>query len=155
MDALELKIPPPVVALVLALSMWVVAALTTTLQVTYLLRLRVSVAVALALLGGAVSLAGTIAFRKARTTVNPMKPERASSLVIGGVYRFTRNPMYVGLLLVQIAWAAFLCAPWSLVGPLAFAVYITRYQINAEERVLMSLFGEAYARYKSRVRRWV
>ena len=153
MNALELKVPPPVVALVLALSMWVVSTLTTALQVTFLI--RVSVAVALALLGGAISLAGTIVFRRARTTVNPMKPENASSLVTGGIYRFTRNPMYVGLLFVLVAWAAYLCAPWALVGPPAFALYMTRFQITPEERVLTSLFGEAYGNYKAKVRRWL
>ena len=153
MNALELKVPPPVVGVMLALSMWVVSTLTPTIEVAF--PVRAVVAITVALMGSAISLAGTIAFRRAQTTVNPMRPERASSLVTGGVYRFTRNPMYVGLLFVLVAWAVFLSAPWALVGPLSFALYITRFQITPEEKVLTSLFGEAYGNYRAGVRRWL
>ena len=71
------------------------------------------------------------------------------------VYRYTRNPMYVGLLLLLVGWAAFLCAPWALAGPLAFHAYIERFQIVPEERALLSMFGESYGGYKARVRRWL
>jgi protein-S-isoprenylcysteine O-methyltransferase Ste14 len=153
MNTLELKVPPPVVALIFSLAMWGISLCTATVEISFLARLVVSMA--LALVGGAFSLLGAIAFRRAQTTVNPMKPERASSLVTGGVYQATRNPMYVGLLFVLLAWAAFLAAPWSLVGPVAFVFYISRFQITPEERVLTPLFGEAYSNYKTRVRRWL
>ena len=153
MNALELKVPPPLVALILALAMWVTSRFTPALEVSA--AIRMVVAIAIALLGGAFSIAGVTAFRRARTTLNPMKPETASSLVTGGIYRVTRNPMYVGLLLVLVGWAAFLCAPWVLVGPVAFVTYMTRFQIAPEERVLVSVFGEMYASYKTRVRRWL
>ena len=116
---------------------------------------RIAVAIAIALVGGAFSAAGVTAFRRASTTLNPTKPEAASSLVTGGIYRITRNPMYVGLLFVLIGWTVFLCAPWVLAGPLAFVAYMTHFQIAPEERVLASIFGEAYASYKARVRRWL
>ena len=153
MNALELKVPPPLVALAVALAMWMVSTVTPAIAVDFLI--RAIVAVGVALLGGAIGAAGNIAFRLAKTTVNPMKPEKASSLVTVGIYRFTRNPMYVGLLLVLVGWQVFLAAPWALVGPLAFAAYITRFQITPEERVLASLFGAAYGHYKARVRRWL
>jgi len=75
-------------------------------------------------------------------------------LVTGGIYRFTRNPMYVGLLLVLVAWATFLSSLWTLVGPLAFVLYITRFQIKPEESALATLFGQPYADYRAKVRRW-
>ena len=153
MNALELKLPPPVVALALALAMWAVSRLTLTFEVAA--PLRIVVAVAIALVGGVFSAAGITAFRRAKTTVNPMKPETSSSLVTTGIYRVTRNPMYVGLLFVLVGWAAFLCAPWTLAGPVVFVAYMTRFQIAPEERVLMSAFGDVYARYKARVRRWL
>ncbi len=84
-----------------------------------------------------------------------MKPQSATSLVSSGVYRQTRNPMYVGLLLVVVAWAVLLSAPWTLLGPLCFVAYIGRYQIAPEERVLAGLFGSEYAAYQARVRRWL
>ena len=84
-----------------------------------------------------------------------MKPEAASSLVTGGIYRVTRNPMYVGLLFVLVAWAAFLWAPWAMLGPILFVTYMNRFQIRPEERTLMRTFGDDYARYKIAVRRWL
>src|SRR5664279_3386787 len=98
-------------------------------------------ALAIAAVGAAFSVGGVIAFRRAKTTVNPMKPEAASSLVSSGVYRATRNPMYVGLLLVLVAWAVFLSSFLALLGPLAFIACIGRFQITPEERVLSALFG--------------
>lgn len=153
MNALELKVPPPVVALVLALAMWAISRFTPTVDVDVLP--RVVAGVVLAVIGGAFSAAGITAFRRAKTTLNPMKPEAASALVTGGVYRFTRNPMYVGLLFVTLGWAAALGAPWGLLGPIAFVAYITRFQIVPEERVLRSSFGQAYTGYLGQVRRWL
>ena len=153
MDALELKVPPPLVALVAALGMWVISRLTSDFEVDA--ALRAAVVVVIALIGGAFDLAGIAAFRRARTTLNPMKPEAASSLVTGGIYRVTRNPMYVGLLFVLVAWAAFLWAPWAMLGPILFVTYMNRFQIRPEERTLMRTFGDDYARYKIAVRRWL
>jgi len=153
MNALDLKIPPPAVAISIALAMWGIAAASTRLDLPS--DLRVVVAAALFLAGGGIALAGTIAFRRAKTTVNPMKPQATSSLVTGGIYRVTRNPMYLGLLFVLLAWAIFLASPWTLLGPVAFIAYMNRFQIAPEERVLSSLFGAAYSEYKSRIRRWL
>jgi len=152
MNALDLKVPPPVLVLLLALAMSIGAAPGPTIQLDA--EVRWVAAAAVALLGVAINFAGIAAFRQARTTVSPLKPENASSLVTGGVFRFTRNPMYVGLLLLLVAWAIFLAVPWVLVGPLIFAAYMTRFQIVPEERVLASRFGEQYAQYKASVRRW-
>jgi len=153
MQALELKIPPPAVAVLLAGAMWGISLVAPLLEVPAFI--RVAAAVTIALAGGGFSLAGVISFRRARTTVNPMKPETTSSLVCSGIYGVTRNPMYVGLLLVLVAWAAFLSSAWALLGPLAFVLYINRFQIAPEERVLSAMFGTGYSAYKSRVRRWL
>lgn len=153
MPNLELKIPPPAVALLLAMSMGVAWYFSPQSGVTSALRLPVAIAVALMGLG--FSVAGLVAFRRASTTVNPLQPDRASSLVTAGVYRITRNPMYVGLLLVLLAWATYLSAIWALAGPLAFYVFMNRFQIEPEERVLNRLFGQAYEAYCLRVRRWL
>ena len=72
-----------------------------------------------------------------------------------GVYRITRNPMYLGLLLILIAWAVFLSSAWLLLGPLTFVLYMNRFQIGPEERALSAMFGNSYAEYKARVRRWL
>jgi protein-S-isoprenylcysteine O-methyltransferase Ste14 len=109
----------------------------------------------LAVLGAAVALGGVLSFRRAHTTVNPLKPETSAALVSTGVYSFTRNPMYLGMALVLLAWAVYLSSAWSLLGPLLFALYITRFQIVPEERALEGLFGESFAAYRKRVRRWL
>jgi protein-S-isoprenylcysteine O-methyltransferase Ste14 len=107
------------------------------------------------LVGIGFSVGGVLAFRRARTTLNPTKPEQASSLVRSGVYRVTRNPMYVGLLCVLVAWAVFLSSAWALLGPLIFVLYIGRFQIAPEERALAKLFGSEFADYQAKVRRWL
>jgi len=153
MAKLELRVPPPVVAALAAAAMWLLAFALPPVPVGA--TARMAAAVAVAVVGGAFSAAGVLAFRRARTSANPMKPECASSLVTTGVYRITRNPMYVGLLLVLVAWALFLASPVSLAGPAAFFAYIDRFQIAPEERALSAMFGSAYAKYMSGVRRWL
>ena len=153
MRFLELRVPPPIVALVIAAGMWVVTLLPPLVLMPRIVRLLV--AALLAATGVAVALAGVVSFRRARTTVNPLKPETTAALVATGVYSCTRNPMYLGMVLVLLAWAVFLASPWSLAGPALFALYITRFQIVPEERVLAGLFGESFAAYMNRVRRWI
>jgi len=153
MQALELKIPPPAVAVLIAGAMRGISLVASLFEVPTLV--RIGAAVTIALVGGGLSLAGVISFRRARTTVNPMKPETTSSLVCSGVYRVTRNPMYAGLFFVLVAWAVFLSSAWALLGPLAFVLYMNRFQISPEERVLSAMFGAGYSAYKSKVRRWL
>ena len=133
--------------------MWVAAHLPPILQLPELVRLLV--AVGLGAIGVAVAIGGVMSFRRARTTVNPLKPETSAALVSTGVYSFTRNPMYLGMVLVLFAWAVYLSSIWALLGPGLFALYITRFQIVPEERVLDRLFGASFAAYKERVRRWL
>lgn len=150
---LDHRIPPPIVGALTGLLMWLAAPLGPLWTLPPALRLAL---VALfAALGLAFDLAGLLAFRASRTTVNPLSPQKASALVTGGVYRITRNPMYVGMACLLLAWAVQLSAVPALAGPVLFVLYITRFQIRPEERVLQQLFGDAYAQYTSRVRRWL
>ena len=153
MNALELKIPPPVVALCLALLMWLVAS--PALPFTAPFGLRASLAVALAVIGQGISIAGIVSFRRARTTINPLKPGATSALVRSGVFRFTRNPMYLGLLLTLAGWAAWLWSPVSVLFLPVFVLYIDRFQIGPEQRALTKLFGVEFAAYRASVRKWI
>ena len=153
MPSLELKIPPPVVALVVVAAMWLLSRFGMLVDMPA--SWRIGAALVMAAIGAAFDVAGIIAFRRAKTTVNPMKPEKSAALVVSGVYRITRNPMYVGMVFILLAWAVFLASPWGLFGPLAFAAYITRFQIKPEERVLVARFGPEFASYQARVRRWL
>jgi protein-S-isoprenylcysteine O-methyltransferase Ste14 len=153
MNALELKIPPPLVALFVAILMWLTPTFAGSPSIP--LGLRRGVALALLCLGLSIAVSGVVAFRQARTTVNPIRASSASALVSSGIYRFTRNPMYLGLLLELIAWTMFLSNPLALLLLPVYVLYINRFQIIPEERVLTSLFGTEYSAYKKSVRRWL
>ena len=155
MSALELKIPPPLVAAAVAGCMYAAAVLLPAPVLALPPGVRVGMALALAAVGAGFDVAGLCAFRKARTTVNPLTPHRSVAVVSTGVYRFTRNPMYLGLALILLGLAVYLASPWALLGPLVFAAYITRFQIVPEERALQARFGAAYTAYRARVRRWL
>jgi len=153
MRTLELKVPPPAVALFIALLMWLVS--WTVPQLGFDFPGRIIVAVALAATGAITIVLGVASFRRAKTTFNPMKPEATSSLVVSGVYKFTRNPMYLGLLLILAGWAVFLSNLLALLLLPAFVLYMNRFQIEPEERALRSRFREEFVAYECRVRRWL
>lgn len=153
MRSLELKIPPPAVALTVALLMWSIARATPFAG--WSIAGRAVVAVMLATAGACISLMAVVSFRRARTTVNPLRPGTASTLVTGGIYRHTRNPMYLGLSIILLGWSVYLAnAPALLLLP-GFVLYIYRFQIVPEERTLAALFGAEYQAYRTRVRRWL
>jgi len=153
MRAFELKIPPPIVALLAGAAMWLVSCRGPSIDLPPLV--CNTGAGVIALCGGALALAGSIALKRASTTINPLRPANASSLVTSGIYRYTRNPMYLGLLLVLVGWAVHLSSVLALPGPLVFVLYIRRFQIEPEERVLAAKFGQSYSDYTSQVRRWL
>ena len=153
MTFLENRIPPPIVALLCGAVMVFIAGGLPALDA--MARGQVVAAVAIALAGLAICLAGVVSFRRAKTTVNPLRPETASSLVGTGIYRVTRNPMYLGFALCLAGWTVWLGSLPALAGVALFVLYIDRLQIVPEERALKALFGEEYAGYCARVRRWV
>jgi protein-S-isoprenylcysteine O-methyltransferase Ste14/putative intracellular protease/amidase len=152
-SGLELKVPPVALGVITAALMWCARSAAPDFDVPFSFDLIFPVS--LALLGVFTCLAGVVAFRQAKTTVNPMKPDTTSSLVVSGIYRYTRNPMYLGFLLLLMAWAAALSNVVVLVSLLAFVLYMNRFQIVPEERMLASRFEQDYAEYRSRVRRWL
>lgn len=153
LQALENKVPPPLVALVFGGLMGGASLGLPGLDLAWGTRLLL----ALPLIGAGLLfvLAGGVSFRRARTTVNPLKPEAASALVTSGIYRYTRNPMYVGFALWLLAWGLYLASPLVLLGVLGFVLYMNRLQIAPEERALGRLFGAAFVAYRQRVRRWL
>ena len=153
MQTLETKIPPPLVAAIVGLAMWGLARATGPLQSDS--HLGGALAAIFAAIGLSFAIPAFFAFQQAKTTVNPMKPEEATALVESGVFRYTRNPMYVGLTALLIGWTCYLESAFALLGPLLFALYIDRFQIAPEERALREKFGESYASYQKRVRRWL
>ena len=153
MHMLELKVPPVVVVLLTGALMWLVAWAVPAFA--FLFPPRYPVAASLVLAGALTSLLGVVSFRRAGTTVNPMTPESSSSLVVSGIYKLTRNPMYLGFLLALLGWTIFLSNVPALLCLPAFILYMNRFQIAPEERALAALFGQAFAAYKEKTRRWL
>lgn len=150
---LELKVPPAVVGALAAGLMWLAAHGAPALAFQF--PWRDWIAAGLVLLGSIIAVSGIVSFRRARTTVNPTRPATASSLVVSGIYRFTRNPMYLGFALVLLALAVHMANALALALVPCFVLYLDRFQIRAEERALASLFPREFAAYTSRVRRWL
>jgi len=150
---LELRIPPRLVAVAVGLGMWAVSSI----EPLFVLPQSHHWATALvgALGGAAITFTGAATLRAARTTLLPMRPQGTTLLLTTGIFRWSRNPMYLGLAIALLGWAAFLSAAWPLLGPVLFVLYVNRFQIRPEERALAELFGAEYANYTRRVRRWL
>ena len=153
MNALELKVPPPLVMVAVALLMLAAAKLMPSFA--FALHGNSVWAALIGVLAIAVAGAGVLEFRRVKTTVNPIRVHASSSLVTSGVFRISRNPMYLGMALLLIAWAVHLANAASILVLPLFIFYITLFQIQPEERSMQKLFGEAFAAYTKATRRWL
>ncbi|MFT5549098.1 MAG: protein-S-isoprenylcysteine O-methyltransferase Ste14 [Gammaproteobacteria bacterium] len=150
---LDNKVPPPVVATLIAVTMWGLSAYEPALFLSA--KTTETLVLLLVIVGVSFDVCGLLAFRQSKTTINPMSPDKTTALVTGGIYRLSRNPMYVGLALFLTAWAIQLSMLWPFIGPVLFVIYINRFQIAPEERVMEAKFGDEYLVYKNKVRRWL
>jgi len=150
---LELKVPPLGIVVIAAVLMWLGAAYFRAFQFRF--SFQPVIASVIGLSGALTCGLGVVQFRRARTTVNPIKPESASSLVRTGIYRSTRNPMYLGFLLILIGWGIATANILGLLVLPAFVVYMNRFQIKPEERALTAIFGDDFKAFCSSVRRWI
>ena len=149
-NRLELKIPPPVVVGVGGLLNWFATPWADEIFSPPWLLIA-----ALVVVSGVFGVAGVLGCLRCKTTVHPWSPDETTVLVTDGVFRLSRNPMYLALLLLLLAYY-FYQPIW--LSPLIFVVvtwYLTRFQILPEERILSEKFGDQYAQYASSVRRWL
>jgi protein-S-isoprenylcysteine O-methyltransferase Ste14 len=147
------RIPPPIIMLAAAVLMWVLHR-----QMPLALWIAPpwnQFGSAPAALGLAIGIAAVVRLHQARTTTSPMDPGKASCLVTDGVFRISRNPIYLGMVLLLAGWAIWLgsATPWAI--PPLFAIVITAVQIIPEERALSQRFGEPYRAYRKSVARWI
>ena len=145
------KIPPPIVTLICALIIYFSSSFFPSYTFPLFNALSIlSLGSGLLLIFLAVK-----SFKKSQTTINPLQPDLASSLVTDGVFKYSRNPMYLGMLFILI----FISLRFNLIGgslvALGFVIYITKYQIVPEEIAMVKLFNDKFIAYKSRVRRWL
>ncbi len=153
MRRLDVRVPPPLVAAAAALVMWLITRWVPTWALPF--ERHAQVAMGLAVIGIAAVVIGALQFHRARTTLTPLNPGAASALVVSGIYRYTRNPMYLGVAILLLSWAIYLSHPLSVLGIIAFVAYIHRFQILPEERALRALFPGAFEAYARAVRRWI
>lgn len=145
-------LPPPALALLLAALMW---SLAQAGFAAFDFPGRNGLAAGVAATGLFIDLVSVAAFIRARTTVNPLAPDKANALVMSGLYRISRNPMYLGMLMILLGWAIHLGDALAFLPAGLFIVLIEVLQIRPEERALEEKFGDDYRAYKKRVRRWI
>jgi protein-S-isoprenylcysteine O-methyltransferase Ste14 len=150
---MNLLIPPPLVMVIFGAAMWGVSLFLPVGHFSF--SLQVPVAITLSVVGVLLAGISVGSLVLARTTVNPLKPSDASSLITDGLYSISRNPIYLGDLLILTALAVWLGNLLNVILLVVFAWYITRFQIQPEERALTALFADQYTSYCSRVRRWL
>lgn len=152
MSWLELRVPPLLQLVLLGLGMTFAALV---LPRTWVLDGSLWLALLLGISGVFICLAGVYSFRRFQTTVDPRYPSRSSALVTAGIYRYSRNPMYLGMLLLLAAWAVYLERLVSFAALPVFVIYMRRFQILPEERHMAAQFGNDYLQYKNTVRQWL
>lgn len=145
---MKLKIPPPILFIFFAILIYFLPPILSFPSPFYF----IIILLCLAFLLGMASLR---AFRIAKTVITPLKPNKTSKIVTSGVYRISRNPMYLSLALCLLAWGMYLGKVSSIFGVILFVLLTTYLQIKPEEQALEQKFGEAYRRYKQSVRRWL
>lgn len=150
---LERRIPPLLVTLLAAAAMGVAAEVAPGLGVD--LPGRQLLGVLLAVLGAGTALLGVGEFRRAGTSVNPLRLTSVQRVVTGGIYRYSRNPMYFGFALALTGWAVWLSNALAFAGVPALVAFLNHFQIDPEERLLLERFGDEYGDYMAKVRRWI
>ena len=150
---MKLLIPPPILTLMSAILMLIISKYFN--KANFSLNQHNQFALFFLIVALIIILISIAKFIKIKTTSSPLKPNKTSILVDSGIYKYTRNPMYLGLLLILFSLFFYLKNFLSfLVLPL-FVIYITKNQILPEEKVLENLFGDQYKKYKNKVRRWI
>jgi len=149
---MKLKVPPVVVFLVFGLLMYLLARF---LPIGYFDFFgRTYLVYALFVIAGSIGFISLLQFFRSKTTVDPTAPSKASKLVTSGIYQYSRNPMYLGLLLILLAWGLWLGNAFNVLLAAGFVGYMNAFQVVPEEGALSQLFGKEYKQYCTLVRRW-
>ena len=146
-----IKIPPPILILILATSNYF---FQNQFEIIYLPN-KHSISILILLVGTIILINPVFKFIKSKTTVNPVKFVNVNKLVTSGIYKYSRNPMYLGMILILISTSIFYLNYYSMLTPFIFYFWINRFQIKREEIFLEKKFGKEYVSYKSKTRRWI
>ena len=149
MKRLELKIPPLLLMIIFGFLSFFISKFDPFIFGKFRIFPLLMVVV-----GGLISLWSVVIFKNEKTTVDPMNPNKSNHLVVSGVYKYSRNPMYLSFYLWLLAWSIYLSSPLSMLFSLFFVLYLNIFQILPEEKVLIEKFGKSYKDYIESVRRW-
>ncbi len=147
------KIPPPIITLIFLLGSFAISKVFPSAGFASVLSSQLPIAVLI--IAAIIMVWAVIAFRRAKTTVNPLQPEKASSLVTSGIFSISRNPMYLGMLLILIAGILHFANAITIALVPVFILYMNVFQIQPEETALQNLFGEEFKTYCRKTRRWI
>ena len=150
---MRLIIPPAVQLIISAILMWIISIYADNFR--FIFKYNNELTLLFLILGGTIIVFGIVAFRKAETTITPLHLNKTSSLVTVGIYQYTRNPMYFGLLLILFSIAFYLQNLASIFVLPIYIWFISKYQIMPEEEALYKLFGQEYKNYQNKIRRWI
>ena len=145
------KIPPPIIALVCALGI----LFSKPFFREYSNVNNSSISILFFLIGIACFFFAIKLFKKHNTTISPLKPEKATSLIVSGIYMYSRNPMYLGMLFILISISIRFNIIGGIISISTFIIYITKFQIIPEEEQLKRIFGEKFLNYKKKTRMWL
>ena len=145
------KIPPPLVVLILVISTFFSSKKIDLIQIPF----QSLISIFILSIGILILLNPVLKFKKSKTTINPIKFKKVNKLVTSGIYKYSRNPMYLGLLMIVVSSSIFYLKIYSILTPLFFYLWINRFQIKREEVFLTEKFGEDYLSYKKKTRRWI
>lgn len=153
LEKLKLKVPPLLITFLWGLLMWCVPGFFSSLS--FQLSYSKPISYAAFFIGTAIIFVAVFKFRKKGTTVDPINPEKTKELVASGIYKYSRNPMYLGFFLWLLALGLYLGNFINALLLLSFVIYMNFFQIKPEEKVLKKAFGKRYEEYMRNTRRWI
>ena len=146
-----LKIPPPLIVLILVFSNFLSTKKIDVIQIPN----QTVFSILILLIGILILIIPVSKFIKSKTTIDPIKFKKVNNLVTSGIYKYSRNPMYLGLLMIVISSSVLYLNIYSITTPFFFYYLMNRFQIKREEVFLTKKFGKEYLLYKARTRRWI
>ena len=146
-----MKIPPPILVLILVVSSFLSSKKIDVIHIPH----QTLVSILILLIGILILIIPVTKFIKYKTTIDPIEFKKVNKLVTSGIYKYSRNPMYLGLLLIVISSSILYLNIYSVITPMIFYYWINRFQIKREEIFLTEKFGKEYLLYMTRTRRWI
>ena len=146
-----LKIPPPLLVFILIISNYYSSKKIDLI----LLPNQNLISFIILLIGVAILIYPIFKFIKSKTTIDPIKFKKVNKLITSGIYKYSRNPMYLGLLMIVTSTSIFYLNIFTITTPILFVCWISRFQIKREEEFLIEKFGDEYITYKKKTRRWI